>query len=98
MSNGQRWLMPPYPKPDPPVRLNPKARVRLRRETWTKQKGRCADCGKVVELSGTSLFSLAHLHHIKSRGAGGSDTPENVQILCPKCHVNYHQLKQVACS
>lgn len=31
-----------------------------------------------------------HLHHIQSRGRGGSDTEENCMALCPGCHFDTH--------
>ncbi len=31
-----------------------------------------------------------HLHHIISRGRGGSDTEENCMALCPGCHFDTH--------
>ena len=31
-----------------------------------------------------------HVHHIKTRGAGGGDIPENLICLCWKCHAKAH--------
>jgi len=36
------------------------------------------------------LMGLAERHHIKSRGAGGSDSPENILWLCRTCHTKFH--------
>jgi len=32
-----------------------------------------------------------HVHHIKTRGAGGTDKPENLIALCPECHHEVHR-------
>jgi hypothetical protein len=34
--------------------------------------------------------AMAWPHHIQSRGAGGSDDPENLLSLCVYCHTKYH--------
>jgi len=34
--------------------------------------------------------AMAWPHHIRSRGAGGTDEPENLLALCPKCHHAIH--------
>uniref|UniRef100_A0A6H1ZL28 Putative homing endonuclease n=1 Tax=viral metagenome TaxID=1070528 RepID=A0A6H1ZL28_9ZZZZ len=34
-----------------------------------------------------------HCHHIKSRGAGGDDTYENMVYLCVGCHTDAHNGK-----
>lgn len=39
--------------------------------------GRCMNCGVMIGLSP---------HHIKSRGAGGYDEPDNLISLCIECH------------
>ena len=80
--------------PDPKkktVRLKGKAYHDLRVEAWDRAAGRCHDCGKFVPLltpgGGFNVFTCAHLAHIKSRGAGGSDILSNVVIKCYQCHI-----------
>ena len=34
-----------------------------------------------------------HVHHIKPRSEGGTDRPENLVTLCPKCHAALHAEK-----
>ncbi len=43
----------------------------------------CAACGDWQNVSG---------HHIKSRGAGGHDIPENLIPLCIRCHTEIHMI------
>lgn len=31
-------------------------------------------------------------HHVRTKGAGGHDIPENLMPLCKQCHVLIHQL------
>jgi len=72
------------------IKLKGKAYSDLRRKVWEKQCGRCADCGEWVPLKGSTVFDMAHLHHEKSRGAGGNDSESNCKIYCPQCHFNIH--------
>lgn len=46
-----------------------------------KKKRYCEYCGK---------YGDTHHHHIRSRGAGGGDTPENLITLCFVCHTKAH--------
>jgi 5-methylcytosine-specific restriction endonuclease McrA len=32
-----------------------------------------------------------HIHHVRSRGAGGNDVPENLVCLCWRCHDEVHR-------
>lgn len=47
----------------------------------------CQICGIVIELGDGSTYSEAH--HIKPIGNPhrGPDTPENIIVVCPNCHV-----------
>ena len=44
------------------------------------------DSHPFCEACGTRVSEKALPHHIKSRGAGGSDEPENLLRLCFVCH------------
>lgn len=46
-----------------------------------KEIGYCELCG--------SSFNL-ETHHIKSKGSGGDDVPENLVCLCAVCHRTVH--------
>ena len=55
---------------------------------WTKLKeavihrdGKCMNCGAAWGLTA---------HHIKTRGAGGTDEMENLVALCVVCHKAAH--------
>ena len=54
--------------------VDPKAIHRTRRD-------RCELCGSNQGLQ---------VHHIKSRGAGGDDAPDNLICLCYVCHRKTH--------
>lgn len=75
----------PQPK-NKAKRLRGKDLEDLRRDVYDRDGGRCVDCGQWVPLNG-DVFTRAHLAHIISRGAGGSDIMENTQIKCPFCHL-----------
>lgn len=64
-----------------------------RSETGTRygMRNRCENkidssrrCGEII------YWDTFHLHHILSRGRGGSDTAENTMALCPGCHFDHH--------
>ncbi len=74
------------------VRLTGLELSTLRWMSWFRDAGRCKNCGVIVYYSprfdGDPLaYDMAH---IKSRGAGGSDTLDNVKTLCHTCHMREH--------
>lgn len=46
---------------------------------YVKQVGRCAICAML-------LFGQFEIDHIKPLSKGGSNEPNNLQLLCPKCN------------
>jgi len=61
----------------------PKPRRIVDRQAIRKaRRARCQVCGSTWML---------HVHHIKSRGAGGDDVPENLVCLCAACHEKAHR-------
>lgn len=59
-----------------PHRLrDPKAIQAARREY-------CELCGR---------YGVIHVHHIRSKGAGGNDEADNLVSLCPICHDKVHR-------
>ena len=76
------------------VRLSGAALERLREKVYQRDGGRCqwALCGVWLPLYG-SVFNRAHLAHLLSRGAGGSDTEANTRILCPQHHLGDEHTK-----
>jgi 5-methylcytosine-specific restriction endonuclease McrA len=67
------------------IRLWGKDMEPLRTSVFLRDCLRCRECGKDV------TFATGHLAHIRSRGAGGSDTEENTRLLCGDCHRDEHQ-------
>jgi len=47
---------------------------------WNEQEGLCAICG--MPLDGTE-----HVDHIIPLSRGGSNWPDNIQLLCPPCNM-----------
>lgn len=57
---------------------------------------------RVIDLEAMRLYRLSHpycevcgragtsLHHLKTRGSGGDDTPDNVIRLCMWCDTRVH--------
>lgn len=74
------------------VRLTGKELAALRAERWQVDGGACRKCGIPTYFNARfagdpQAYDMAH---IKSRGAGGSDSIENVETLCHKCHMAMH--------
>ena len=63
-------------------------RSATRRETFKRallaRDGRCLVCGSWLD------DSTINPHHVTTKGAGGSDQPENGISLCQACHVSVH--------
>jgi len=73
------------------VRLSGAALAELRWACFRRDNGVCQDCGRVTDLSVPDCFPTKFdMAHIKSRGAGGSDTLDNVRTLCHACHMKEH--------
>ena len=70
------------------IRLSGQALDQLRDRVYRRDQGRCQWplCGVWMPKYG-SVFNRAHMAHIRSRGASGSDTDSNVRILCFEHHI-----------
>lgn len=76
------------------IRLSGDALEQLREQRYAIDRGRCTwkGCGICLPLHG-DVFTRAHLAHIKSRGASGSDTIENTRIRCFHHHIEVEHTK-----
>ena len=72
----------PIPKPFRKI-LTPKEYAEMRVEFYNAQKEHCK-CGRWMSLE------QAHIHHKKSRGAGGDDSRDNLELICYQCHRRIH--------
>jgi hypothetical protein len=86
--------MTPCPKPKT-VRLKGAAYKELRRQVWKRAGGLCERCGAYAPLYNSEgwfdIFECGHLHHAKSRGAGGQDVlSDEVEWICFDCHSKHH--------
>lgn len=62
---------------------------RNRQAVIERQKGRCADCGKVVATKHNGVWKSTkggQVHHVKALCDGGSSSADNGVLLCPHCH------------
>ena len=77
-----------------PVRLKGKAYTEFRKAVYERANGICAGCAGPVPLldynGKFNIYTCGHVSHIKSRGAGGSDTLDNVEWRCFSCHMRKH--------
>ena len=73
------------------VRLWGAAVGKLRNDCFERDQFKCQECGRGVS---PHTFEGAQDHadmaHIIGRGAGGSDTLDNVRTLCHECHMIEH--------
>lgn len=72
-----------------PGRLEGYALKALRTLAWYRDGGKCQECKKPVLLDSKD-WSQMEMAHIKSRGAGGEDSLNNVRTLCKECHSKSH--------
>ena len=74
------------------IRLSGKALEELRFVCWVRDDGRCQRC--FIQTYYEARFDgdpLAYdMAHIIGRGAGGSDTLDNVRTLCHRDHMTEH--------
>lgn len=72
------------------IRLKGKAKTAFRIALYDREGGLCQGCHKYAPLyyDGTYFhpYYCGHVSHIKSRGAGGADTMDNVMWHCFNCH------------
>jgi len=57
----------------------------LRRRVLDRDGWRCQMCGSTAELQ---------VHHLRFRGRLGSDTLDNLIVLCAGCHHNQHSVSE----
>lgn len=74
-------------KPQAVIRLTGDDLESLRELVWQRDGHHCVKCGKWVALNADDSFKKMDLAHIKSRGAGGSDTADNTYCSCHCCHI-----------
>lgn len=77
------------------VRLTGPALRQLRADCWCRDHCDCQICGMFTHYAprydgDPFAYDMAH---IVSRGAGGSDTLDNVRTLCHRCHMAEHNGK-----
>lgn len=77
------------------MKISRKEKEAVRRKVYEEANECCEECniGLVFEAGG---WSSMHLAHIKSRGAGGDWSRDNLRCLCINCHlVECHNPKSV---
>lgn len=72
----QRTGFSPIPKPG--RRLRNPAAIEAARADW------CELCNRATDQV------PCHVHHVRSRGAGGHDRDDNLMSLCHDCHHKVH--------
>jgi len=46
--------------------------------------------GGLCERCGEKNYSILQLHHKRERWRDGNDTPSNLELICPNCHMSHH--------
>lgn len=53
-----------------------------------------AERGSCCNRCGFDDIRILQIHHIIEQCNGGSDDPENLEVLCPNCHTLHHYLNK----
>lgn len=56
---------------------------RLRRQVLARDLGLCQSCARQGRTT-----SGRDVDHVRPKAAGGTDDPENLQVLCEPCHLD----------
>ena len=62
-----------------------KCTIKQRAVITKRANNKCEYCGAYL------TDDYTHVHHIKTRGSGGDNTPSNLIALCGKCHDDAHR-------
>jgi 5-methylcytosine-specific restriction endonuclease McrA len=54
---------------------------------YATQRGLCAGCAAALVAKGKGKYHVDHVHPL---ALGGSNGPENLQLLCPSCNLSKH--------
>ncbi len=73
-----------YPKAKKKLKRNSVAWKRLVKEVFERDRYRCQLCDHIFPMN------MLAPHHIKTVGAGGEDTKENLISQCSFCHYAIH--------
>jgi len=57
-----------------------------RRRIFIRDKYKCQDCGRTCTPGSADNRDRPHCDHIVPLSQGGTDTDDNKQTLCGKCH------------
>ncbi|NBB80981.1 MAG: hypothetical protein GVY36_16305 [Verrucomicrobia bacterium] len=63
-----------------------KSLLKLRRQLYGEQEGKCAECGKDLEEAQHEQGSPFELDHIVPFSLGGGNERSNMQLLCRECN------------
>lgn len=66
----------------------------LREAVILRAGNRCERCEQLCE--GSYWGNAPHVHHVQLRSQGGSDTLDNLVLLCGRCHGFVHDNRKVA--
>jgi len=60
---------------------------------YSPEYHRCQRCGRVAYflIFGKHKQYVSHGHHVVPIFRGGSNTPDNIVVLCPECHMVVHK-------
>ena len=61
---------------------------RTRKSLWIKHNTRCVDCNISTKFSSIQTSDQATIEHIIPKSLGGSNSRENLTLLCYNCNQN----------
>ena len=75
------------------VRLDGREMVELRQNVFARAAGQCENEFQGKRCKTPITWMMFDMHHMQSRGRGGSDTMDNCLAVCWSCHRLHHMGK-----
>lgn len=89
--HGHRWI----PKPTEDKKQRRKANIKLLKLIPPHMRLWCWQCSRSRLLLEALKPPLAlEIHHIIEVAEGGTDDPENLELLCAECHARVHRIRE----
>ena len=62
----------------------------IQKQVYERDENTCRCCGWTRDKWSREDPRILELHHVYEHAAGGENTPDNLIVLCSKCHDEVH--------